>query len=237
MEELRDLDVEMSMGRTAEVLLKALDRVEAGEEDLLPLIEEKVREAEEYFCRPVDDPTLYRRLAAYFEKKGDAEKRVLYARKEKQKRAEEIEFLGRQQLAFGNHTRALEYYRQALELDTENVLASKDSEKARKALEKAEKILAKVSGGKDPSSRFQLSGAYLSLNMIKRAEEVVRGLLEEDPTNPDYLIRMGNVLQCMGRWEEALPYFEKALESKPNSIKAKMGRNYCTYNLELEGKM
>jgi len=238
LEGLEGLDVERSMKATAAALNQALTSVESdplGQTALLDIIERKISEAEGYYCRPVDDPTIYEKLARVYVVLGDLEKARAASRKLGTKQAEALEFQARQMGFFGAERRALALYERALSLDPANELASKGAVKARKAVDRAERDLprsrAKAEDGGDTREWTMLATALLALDDVDGAEKASDRALAVDGKDLDALCRKGNVLGVRGLWKEAVPYFERALEVRPTSTKAKQGLNYAKYNL------
>jgi len=238
LEGLEGLDVERSMKATVAALNEALASVEMdprGQKALLDVIERKLSEAEGYYCRPVDDPTIYERLARVYEAHGDREKAKAASRKVAIKQAEALEFQARQMAFFGATRRALALYERALSLDPANELASKGASKARKAVDRAERDLprsrAKAENEGGAREWTMLATTLLALDDVDGAEKAADRALAVDGRDMDALCRMGNVLGVRGLWKEAIPYFERALEVSSASKKAKQGLNYAKYNL------
>ena len=53
-------------------------------------------------------------------------------------------------------------------------------------------------------------------------------VLKLDYDNVDALIHIGNSLRFLGRFEEALSYYGKALDIEPNNGKALQGKSLCS---------
>lgn len=59
-----------------------------------------------------------------------------------------------------------------------------------------------------------------SLGDLDFGRNSLESLLQKDPRNVKYLIEMGNLLLTSGRAKESLDFFERSIESRPNSYEA-----------------
>lgn len=240
-EELRNLDVSDSMSRTCEAISKVLEDVECAGADkavgTLDIIEQKIVEAEDYFWRPLDDPSIYERISKVFEGIGQNERCERYICKMKEHEANIWEFRGRVQNFFGNNKLAIKYYEQALTCDSGNELAINGLKKAKKRMAKARDEIEKAKRAIDKKpgvlvNYIKLGNALADLGDIDAALKEFEGILDKEPDNIDALCRKAHMLESRGRYEESLPLLRKALELKPNSMAAKRGQGYAEYFLE-----
>jgi tetratricopeptide (TPR) repeat protein len=248
MNELRKLDVTLNMEKNVEIIERAIDstglsmdtsgspRVNdvAASRNMLQTISAKVREAEEYFWRPLDSPRVYSRLKDLAVAVGNKEMASDYESKVRRIEANDLEFLGRVYRFYGNNKRALGYYEKALELVPDHPLAKPDSEKASKAVEKATKELERVqkaldANPQDERALYRQGIAYLSLDRVEEAIESFSAAVRVNPKNADAWAKKGTAFLSLEKYEEAGQFLEKALELKPNSLISKRGLNYIRY--------
>ncbi len=248
MKELEKLDVTLNMSRNVEVIVAAIESTGLGldpsghptvqdvatSRNVLQLIDVKVKEAEEYFWRPLDSPEVYKRLTDLAVAVGDSGMAKDYKIKMRLIEANEFEFLGRMSRFYGNNKKALEHYTKALELAPDHPLAGPDAEKASKAVEKAHGELEKAqrtieSSPEDKKAWYRQAVAYMNLDKADEAIESYHRTTELDPENADAWAKEGTALLSLERYDEARPLLEKALELKPNSLTAKRGLNYIGY--------
>lgn len=248
MKELEKLDVTLNMSRNVEVIEAAIESTGLGTgpsgkptvqdvgagRDVLQLIDVKVKEAEEYFWRPLDSPEVYKRLTDLAIAVGDDRMAMDYEIKMRLIEANEFEFLGRMSRFYGNNKKALEHYTKALELAPDHPLAGPDAEKASKAVEKAHGELEKAqrtleSSPEDKKAWYRQAVAYMNLDRADEAIESYNRTTELDPEDADAWAKKGTALLSLERYDEARPLLEKALELKPNSLTAKRGLNYIRY--------
>ena len=248
MKELEKLDVTLNMSRNVEVIEAAIVSTGLGTDpsgkptvqdvaagrDVLKLIDVKVKEAEEYFWRPLDSPEVYKRLTDLAIAVGDDRMAMDYETKMRLIEANEFEFLGRMSRFYGNNKKALEHYTKALELAPDHPLAGPDAEKASKAVEKAHGELERAqrtleSNPEDKKAWYRQAVAYMTLDKVDEAIESYHRTVELDPENADAWAKEGTALLSLERYDEARPLLEKALELKPNSLTAKRGLNYLRY--------
>jgi tetratricopeptide (TPR) repeat protein len=240
-DQLNNLDVQDSMARTCEVILAALEEVECAGADkamhILDLIEKKIEEAEEYFWRPLDDPSIYERISKVFEGIGQNERCERYLCKMKEHEANIWEFRGRVQNFFGNNRLAVRYYEKALECDADNELAITGLEKAKKRLAKADDEIAKAKRAIDRkpgvmNNHVKLGMALADKGDVAGAIREFENVLTKEPDNIDALCKKAHMLESQGKYEESIPLLKKAQEIKPNSLAAKRGLGYADYFLE-----
>jgi len=241
MTELAELDVEWSMSKTCEVISKALDDVEKngpkGASELLDLVEKKVKEAEDFYWRPLDQPQIYTRLGAIFESAGKKAEAQKYLAKIKEQEAAKWEFRGRLQNFFGDNTRAAKYYAKALELQPDFPEAKKGLETAKKRADKADAEIKKIEAtiSKKPgvmASVVKLGICLADKGDLKGATEKFDQVLQKEPDNIDALCKKAHMLESVGDYAKAKPFLEKAQGIKPSSLAAKRGLNYANYFIE-----
>jgi tetratricopeptide (TPR) repeat protein len=248
MNELKKLDVTISMSRSVAVIEAAIESTglnvdtsgrptvqdPAAGRNILQQIDLKVKEAEEYFWRPIDSPEVYKRLKELAIAVGDEGMAVDYEMKMNTIEANELEFLGRVYRFYGNNKRALEHYTGALDLAPDHPLAGPDAEKASKAVEKAGGELERAeksleSNPENPKHWYRKAVACMNLDRADEAIEAYHRTVELDPENADAWAKRGTALMSLEKYDEARPLLEKALELKPNSLTAKRGLNYIRY--------
>lgn len=231
MEELKALDVTWSMGKTIE----AIDAAITNPGDIaatLAIIDEKLVDVEEYFYRPLDSPEVYAKLKAAADSIGDSTRAANYQKNINLFHANELEFQGRLQNFFGNNTKALKAYEDALELVPDLELAVSGEKKAKNRVTKAQKEMgkweAKVSEDpNDADSWTKLGVSQMDLDRESDAMDSFENALNIDPNHVDAMCRKGTALESKGNFEDAMPLFMKALEINPKSMIAKRGRNYA----------
>lgn len=241
LQQLSKLDVSIGMKKDIEVLQGAIAEIDikdiVGAKEILEKIHEKVVEIEEYFWRPIDSSEVYAKLKATALELGDREKRDLYESKLKLLNANELEFKGRVLDFYGNKMKAVEFYKEALDLVPDHELARPAHEKALRSIDRAKKELGRTekqlaNEPNNPAHWFKQGVALLALGDILQAIDRLDRSLELDPSNPDALARRGTAMECLGDFRGAQDYFKKALKLKPGSIIAKRGRSYADYFLE-----
>ncbi|MFQ5910061.1 MAG: tetratricopeptide repeat protein [Thermoplasmata archaeon] len=248
MNELEKLDVTINMKRNVEVLEEAIDstglrvnpsgrplvRDAAASRDVLQLVDVKVKEAEEYFWRPLDSPRIYEKLKYLAAAVGDEKMAGDYESRMKQIEANDLEFFGRVHRFYGNNKKALGYYERALELAPDHPLAGPDAEKASKAVEKAKGELERAqrvldTNPNDEKAWYRQAVALMNLDKADKAIASFDAAIRLDPGNADAWAKKGAALLSLERYEEARPLLEKALQLKPNSLISKRGLNYLRY--------
>lgn len=248
MKKLEQLDVTLNMDVNVKVIGAAIETTGLNtnasgkpvvqdvttSRDVLKLIDVKIKEAEEYFWRPLDSPEIYKRLMDLAHAVGDAKMVEDYKSKIDRIEANDLEFSGRMYRFYGNNKRALEYYRKALELAPDHPLAGPDSEKAAKAVEKASGELEKAertldSKPDDSKAWYKRAVASMNLDMPEQAVEFFDEVLKLDPENADAWAKKGTALLSLERYDEARTPLTKALDLKPTSMTAKRGINYLRF--------
>ena len=71
-----------------------------------------------------------------------------------------------------------------------------------------------------------LSAKQAGKNKLKEAENEYKKMLELDPQNPDFLIKLGNIHKIRKRWDEALLNYNNALKLNPNKEEALQNIGY-----------
>jgi len=102
-------------------------------------------------------------------------------------------------------------------LQTTDELMLRQSEPLKKAVEAAEQAVET-----DPSSaeaQLQLARTLFDAAMEFRAEAAVLQALELEPDSPDALQLLGNVLQRLGRFDEAAAVLRRTIEVAPRRIR------------------
>lgn len=245
MKELKELDVEWSMKKTIDIINKALEKIDIGStgkgaklkgkgdfDELFVLIQQKIKEAEEYYWRPIDDPEIYNKMKAIalaLNKKKLAE---TYGSKIGEMEADKYEFEARLLNFYGNNTKALELYNKALEYVPDMEEALKGKKSVEKRLAKSEKDLNKLNETikqkpKDSESWVKLGIAQADLGNVDDALISFEKAVKISPENPDAWVRKGFAKALMGDYKNAMECYEKTLELNPNSMLAKRGRNYA----------
>lgn len=243
MKELSDLDPSMDMGRTSELLMEALgtlpeDGPLSGDQtSLLDLVVTKVREAEGYFDRPVDDPEVYTRLVRVSEAAGKPDLVAEFGRRTAQIEAADLEFKARLQAFFGNTTKAVELFQGAVDLTPDFQEAVDGLGRAERRVEKAKRSVRKFKDATDANPRslkawMDLGAALADLDEMDKALSCFANAVKLAPEDVGALCKKGGALAALGRVEEAKESFEAALAVQPSSLNAKRGINYTTYMLE-----
>ena len=249
MKELKELDVEWSMKKTINIINKALDKIEidiSGKgakikgkgdfDEIFVLIQQKIKEAEEYYWRPIDDPDVYNRMkdiSLALNKKKLAEE---YGGKIGEMEADKWEFEARLNNFYGNNTKALEFYDKALEHMPQMEEAQKGKKAVEKRLAKAEKDHVKLTENvkkkpKDAELWVKYGIAQADLGNVEDALLSFEKATGLSPENPDAWVRKGFALALQGDFKKAMECYEKTLELNPNSMLAKRGRNYAETHL------
>jgi tetratricopeptide (TPR) repeat protein len=224
LQQLSKLDVSIGMKKDIEVLLGAISEIDVKDiiraKEILEKIHEKVVEVEEYFWRPIDSSEVY-----------------LYESKLKLLNANKLEFKGRVLDFYGNKTKALEFYEEALDLVPDHELARPAHEKALRSIDRAKKELGRTekqlsNEPNNPTHWFKQGVALLALDDILQAIDRLDRALELNPSDADALARRGTAMECLGDYRGAMEYFKKALKLKPGSMTAKRGKSYAEFFLE-----
>jgi len=236
-EELKKLEVDWSTRTTIKMLSDALAMVKKGEggDELYEAMRDKLKEAEDYFNRPLDSIDFYRELAEVAKKQGDKDTEDHARAQLALYEANDLQFLGYRESFFGNNTKATEYLEKALELVPDHELALKDMDKAQKRVDRSTRDMDKLKKKAEETGTQKdidnLGKAHHDLGQMDEAMACYQKLLDQDPNDPVGLGRMGCALASQERFAEALPYFEKALDINPKNLVAKRGLNYVSYIL------
>jgi len=83
-----------------------------------------------------------------------------------------------------------------------------------------------------PASRHQalvkLATCYTGINEYQKAEETYKLALEANPKQePEFFINYAGVLKTLGKYDEALQYYNEYLKLKPNDENAKKVQKFC----------
>jgi tetratricopeptide (TPR) repeat protein len=244
---LAELDVQQSLAQTIETLTRAAGEVaeaisaagsKLSEEARakLDLIGKKVEEAEAYYARALDSKPLYDRLTDIHSKVGDAPGAERYARQGRRFLSDELEFKGRKQAFYGNHTKALDLFDQALKLTPDHDFALSGAEASRKRIERSRKDLEKLQKAAEtkntPKERIALGSAFADLGKLDEAQGQFERAIALDANNPDAWARKGTMLHAKGDVQQALEMYKKATAIKPTSMVGRRGVNYATFDLE-----
>ncbi len=244
---LAELDVQQSLKQTIEVLSRAAAEVDAdlkasgGTPGLagratLELVGKKIEEAESYFARALDSKPLYDLLADIHGRLGDAAGAERYARQGRRFLSDEIEFRGRKQAFYGNNTRALQLFEEALQLTPDHDFATSGAEGSRKRIDKARKELEKLQAAartkNTPKEHLALGAALADLGRMDEALAAFEAAIAIDGNNPDAWARKGTVLHAKGEVAAALEMYRKAVLIKPTSMLGRRGVNYASFDLE-----
>lgn len=112
-------------------------------------------------------------------------------------------------------------------------------EKAREFMEKGEPEeaipLLKRAAARDARSalaRDLLTQALFAADEFQEAEQCARKVVEMDPVNANYLVRLGEVLHAQDRESEALTYYRRAVETDPESPLGRIRLAQCFHRLD-----
>lgn len=241
MTDIKNLDVQISMEKTIEAILNTLSSIGTKKTpetmELISTINTKIKEAEEYYCRPIDSPKVYTMLKDFAVAHGDNNTAKECEKKIKRIEAYDLEFKGRLQSFYGNNTEALKFLSKAAELDPEFKEAKDEKEKAINAISKAETEISRIENSlkSKPNDAKLLYKKGLALLNLGKAQDAMISLdkaMAIDPNNVDIIARKGTALESVGKYEESIGFFDKALKLKPSSMTAKRGKTYAEYNLK-----
>jgi tetratricopeptide (TPR) repeat protein len=251
MASLESLDVTRDMGENVKVIQKAISDLGFRRDSsggvkiddpskakvVLEKIDQKIDEVEDYFWRPLDSPEVYSDLRDLASTISDNARRTKYQKKIDRIKANDLEFKGRIESFYGNQAEAYKYYEKAVALSPDHPLAGPGLEKTTKAIEKAKKDMGKLEDAvtvkaQDGSVWYKYAVCHLTLGNLEDASEAFDKAIKYSPDNPDAHAKKGTTLESMKRYEEARPFFERALELKPSSMIAKRGLNYISYFTE-----
>ncbi|MCK5024582.1 MAG: tetratricopeptide repeat protein [Thermoplasmata archaeon] len=241
LENLKTLDVTLSMKGTADAINRAIGQLNDGcsaqDKEILAVINRKLLEVDEAFDRPLDSPEIFVKLKNIASSAGNSNLESYCQEQVNMIKANELHFKGYTWLYFGDCVNATKYLREAAEIAPKHPLAAIDLEKAEKRLAKADAEIekAEIQIDKNPDK----ADAWLK----KANAMVIKGQLEEslavydrvivlNPDNPDAMAKKGAALEGLGQFDEAIKMFERALEIKPASQIAKKGMNLVEYFAE-----
>ncbi len=215
---------------------KIVVKFDASDKEDIAAIEQKVKEAESYYDRPIESKEIYRMLAAIAEFQGDKKGAKEWSSRVNKMEAYDWEFKGRLQKFYGNNTEAIKLLGKALELKPDFKEAKDEYESSQKAIAKAQKDFPKFDGlakatSTDPKVWYNRGVALASLGQLDGALESFEKALKIDDKYVDAWIKKGTTLESMGKYKEALPCFDEALKINPKSMNATRGKNYAQYNL------
>jgi tetratricopeptide (TPR) repeat protein len=236
LEELKNLDVTLSIKGTTEAIMKVIDTLNGGPGDgaALDVIRQKLLEVDEAFERPLDSPEVFSRLKGIAAKAGKKDLEAYCQEQVDMIAANDLHFKGYTQMFYGDCVKATELLGKAAKLAPKHPLAAKDLKTAQNRLDKAMSELSKADAmiSKDPSKSeawAKKASALVTMGKLEEAMQYFDKAIALDPGNPDALGKKGAALEGLGRFNEAVPLFNKALEIKPNSLIAKKGLNLADY--------
>lgn len=247
MAELAHLDVQQNLMETIAALTKAADEVDAdlkvtGDHpspevsEKLKMIGAKIEEAETFFARAIDSKPLYDLLSNIETRVGNAAAAERYAKQGRRFLSDELEFKGKKQAFYGDNTKALEFFKQALALTPDHDFAKSGAESSLKRVERSLKDLPKLQKAAEakntPKEHLALGQALADLGRIDEALAAFEAAIKLDDKNPDAWAKKGAILHAKGRVQEALEMYHKAVAIKPTSMAGRRGVNYATFDLE-----
>lgn len=80
---------------------------------------------------------------------------------------------------------------------------------------------ADASGGDRPDARLAEAKRFLNSEQFEAAEKLLRQTIDDDPDDVQALKLLGDALLRSGRWNDAKPLFERALELAPDFLAAR----------------
>jgi tetratricopeptide (TPR) repeat protein len=235
---LSSLDPSDSMEETLEAVEKVLDGLPTDEDErreTLDIIAEKEKAARDYYLRPFDSDSIYRRLSEIHEQMGNNDKAEMYRKCLDMREARNSTILGDSFSLMGINSRAVGHLQNALNLGPADDLV----EEIERTLVKAEKRVAKAEDEieplmmkleRDPTHKNNLIKAVKHLIDLDRFQEAIhtadRGL-DVYKNDPELLFRKGCAYFGMGDREKAMEIFIPLLEVNPNSNNYKRAVNLC----------
>ena len=244
LETLKKLDVTISMKGTADAIRGAIEmlsfEVKSAKEcslkdkEILQLINTKLKEVEEEFYRPLDDPTIFEYLQGIAATADQIELGNYCDDQMNLLKANDLHYEGYTALYYGNCVEATRLLGEAYKTYPEHPLAKIDMDKAQKRLDKAPAELIKLENQieKNPDKQvvwLKKAGTLVTMGKMEESLPVFDKAIALDPEDPNALAKKGAALEGLGRWKEAVPLFEKALSIKPASQIAKKGMNLAKF--------
>lgn len=244
LDELKKLDVTVSMKGTADAILAAMDWLSDGvkngnecslqDTEILAVINTKLLEVEEEFYRPLDAPDIFEKLMGIAQAAKMMDLREYCQGQMDMLRANELHFEGYTQLYYGNCVKAAELLGKAYNVAPEHPVAKIDLDKAQKRLDKAPAELKKAEAAieKKPEKAdgyLKKANALVTMGKLEEAMPFFDKAISLAPESDAALAKKGAALEGLGRFDEAIPIFHKVLEIKPNSQIAKKGLNLSEY--------
>ncbi|MCK4757248.1 MAG: tetratricopeptide repeat protein [Thermoplasmata archaeon] len=244
LDELKKIDVTTSMKATADAIRGAIEmlsfEVKSGKEcslkdkEILEVITTKLKEVEEEFYRPLDDPTIFEYLQGIAATASQIELDNYCQDQMNLLKANDLHYEGYTALYYGDCIEATRLLGEAYKTYPNHPLAKIDLDKAQKRLDKADGELTKAEAAieKNPDKAvnwLKKAGTLVTMGRLEEALSVFDKAIELEPDNPDMLAKKGAALEGLGRWKEAVPLFEKALSIKPKSQIAKKGMNLAKF--------
>ena len=145
-DELKTLDVTLSMKGTTDMILKAMGTLSGGPGDsaTLDVIRQKLLEVDDAFERPLDSPEVFQKLRAIAQKAGKKDLEIYCQEQVDMIAANDLHFKGYTQMFYGDCVKATELLGKAAKLAPKHPLASKDLKTAQNRLYQAGAELAKA---------------------------------------------------------------------------------------------
>jgi len=241
LDNLKTLDVTLSMKGTADAINKAIgqlsDGKSAADKEILTVINNKLLEVDEAFDRPLDSPDVFVKLKGIASNAGNSELESYCQEQVNMLKTNDLHFKGYTWLYFGDCVNATKYLREAAELAPKHPLATIDLEKAEKRLAKADAEIqkAEIQIEKNPAKAdawLKKANSMVIKGQLEDALAVYDKVIELDPQNDSAMAKKGAALEGLGRFNEAVPMFKAAMEIKPASQIAKKGMNLAEYFAE-----
>ena len=241
LDNLKTLDVTLSMKGTTDAINKAIgqlsDGKSAADKDILTVINSKLLEVDEAFDRPLDAPEVFVKLKDIAGNAGNSKLEGYCQEQVNMLKANDLHFKGYTWLYFGDCVNAIKYLKEAAELAPTHPVATIDLEKAEKRLAKAddELIKAEIQIDKNPGKAdawLKKANAMVIMGKLEESLAVYDKVIALDSENAGAMAKKGAVLEGLGRFNEAIEMFEKAMVIKPASQIAKKGMNLAEYFAE-----
>jgi tetratricopeptide (TPR) repeat protein len=166
----------------------------AQDREILAVINQKLLQVDEAFDRPLDSPEVFRRLKGIAASANQADLESYCQEQVNMIKANKLHFEGYTALFYGDCVKATKFLGEAARTAPKHPLAAIDLEKAEKRLVKAE-------------------------DELNKAETTI----EKKPDKPDGYLKKASALVTMGKLEESLPVFDKAIALDSLDAMAKKG--------------